>query len=263
VEFVEGDIRDVALLSRSLKDAEGVFHLAAQVGNLRSMDEPLRDMAVNAGGTIAVLESMRSGHVRRLVYSSSAACLGEVSSLPVTESAPCEPTSPYGVSKLAGEKYALAYRRLFNWDVAALRYFNVYGVRQRFDAYGNVIPIFAQRLRDGLPLTVYGDGHQTRDFVNVTDVARANVDAYERRVSGVFNVATGNPTEIGDLARLMTNKAGAATIPQHRPARPEEVLRSFASIGCAREAFGFEPRVDLNSGIGDYMTWFAADQDER
>jgi len=259
VDFVEGDVRDAAAVDAVMSGRDGVFHLAAQVGNVLSIEKPLRDMAVNAGGTLNVLEAMRAHGVSRIVYSSSAACVGEALELPVTEAAACEPDSPYGISKLAAEKYALAYQRLYDWDVATLRYFNVYGVRQRFDAYGNVIPIFAERIFAEKPLLIFGDGTQTRDFVNVRDIARANVDAFEARARGVFNIATGVETTVIGLAESMNAYAPHASAIEFAPPRKGEVLKSVASVDRARTTFGYSPSVSLEAGLAEYMAWFSAD----
>jgi len=174
VEFVEGDVRDAALVSRVMHGVEVVFHLAASVGNIRSIEHPIEDSEINVIGTLRVLEAARRTGVRKIIFSSSAGIFGELKHLPIREDHPVEPDSPYGASKLAAEKLCLAYAKLYDLEAICLRYFNVYGVNQRYDAYGNVIPIFAHRLLHGMPLIIYGDGEQTRDFVNVRDVARAN-----------------------------------------------------------------------------------------
>jgi UDP-glucose 4-epimerase len=259
VRLVEGDVRDPARLEEALQGSEGVFHLAACVGNVRSIEDPLQDADINVRGTLWLLEAMRHRGIRRLVYSSSAALYGESDHLPVEESHSCEPESPYGVSKLAAEKYCLCYGRLYGWSVACLRYFNVYGERQRFDAYGNVIPIFAHHLLAGSGVTVYGDGLQTRDFVNVEDVARANVRALEARASGVFNVATGHGSTIESLARAMVKLSGGGAEVVYGPPRPGEVRHSRASVAAAKQAFGYEPRVGLEEGLAAYLDWMRQD----
>jgi UDP-glucose 4-epimerase len=166
VHFVEGDVRDAALLLDLAQGMDGVFHLAASVGNLKSIEFPLEDLEINYRGTLNVLEAVRHNRVPVMIYSSTGAGYGEPLWLPVDEQHPFQPDSPYGVSKIAGEKLALAYSKIYGFRVVSLRYFNAYGINQRFDAYGNVIPIFATRLLNGLTLTVFGDGEQTRDFIN-------------------------------------------------------------------------------------------------
>ena len=143
VALMEGDVRDAEAVAEAIAGAEMVFHLAASVGNKRSIEHPVRDSEVNVIGTLRVLEAARHAGVRKVVYSSSAGIFGELRTLPIREDHPVEPDSPYGASKLAAEKLCLAYGRLYGIEAVSLRYFNVYGVNQRYDAYGNVIPIFA------------------------------------------------------------------------------------------------------------------------
>lgn len=163
--FVEGDIREERSVRGAMEHVEVVFHLAASVGNQRSIDNPILDAEVNIIGTLRVLEAARRAGVRKLVASSSAGIFGELKTLPIREDHPIEPDSPYGASKLRAEKETLAFGKLFAIEIVCLRYFNVYGPNQRFDAYGNVIPIFGFQMLRGERLTIFGDGEQTRDFV--------------------------------------------------------------------------------------------------
>jgi UDP-glucose 4-epimerase len=258
LRIVRGDVRDPSAVDDALRGAEAVFHLAAAVGNVRSIEDPLHDSEVNVLGTLQVLEGMRRVGVPRLVVSSSAAIFGEPHRLPIDEAHPAEPDSPYGVSKLAAEKHALCYGRLYGLQVTCLRYFNVYGVNQRFDAYGNVIPIFATRLLKSEPLLIYGDGGQTRDFVNVEDVARANLLALERGVSGVFNIGSGAAVTIKDLAALIQSCAGRVTEVRYEPPRSGEVRHSVADLRTSRSALGYEPQVGLRPGLARYLEWMAS-----
>ncbi|HEX8148856.1 MAG TPA: SDR family oxidoreductase [Pyrinomonadaceae bacterium] len=257
VELVEADVRDGEAVARAAEGAEVVFHLAASVGNVRSIENPVDDSEVNVLGTIRVLEAARRAGVRKIVCSSSAAIFGELRRLPIDEEHPAEPDSPYGVSKLAAEKLCLAYSRLYDGlEAVCLRYFNVYGVNQRYDAYGNVIPIFAHRMLRGAPLTIYGDGEQTRDFVNVVDVARANLLAAQARgVSGAFNVASGVTTTVNRLAEMMREASGLDAPVGYAPPRKGEVRDSRADISAARAALGFEPTVGMAEGLAEYMAW--------
>ena len=257
VRVVRGDVRDPDAVADGLRGVEAVFHLAASVGNVRSIEEPIRDSDINVLGTLRLLAGMRHAGVRRLILSSSAAIFGEPRRMPIDEGHPAEPDSPYGVSKLSAEKQALCYGRLYDWEVACLRYFNVYGVNQRFDAYGNVIPIFATRLLAGEPLRIYGDGGQTRDFVDVRDVARANRLALERRARGPLNIGSGAATTVNDLAALMTAISGRSPGIRHEAPRPGEVRHSAADIALAATTLGYAPQVGLEAGLRDYMTWFA------
>ena len=255
-EVVEGDVRDAAVVARAVAGCEQVFHLAASVGNTRSIEHPIEDTEINALGTLRVLEASRAHGVKRIVYSSSAGIFGELKTLPIDELHPIDPDTPYGASKLAGEKLCLAYGKLYPLEAVCLRYFNVYGVHQRYDAYGNVIPIFAHRVLAGEPVRIFGDGEQTRDLVNVQDVAEANFRAGTApAVSGAFNVASGTRVTINELARMVFAAAGVAPRIEYAEPRKGDVRHSLADISKARQAFGYAPAVALPEGLADYMAW--------
>lgn len=259
VRFVEGDIRAGETVADAIRGADTVFHLAASVGNKRSIDLPLDDASINVMGTVQVLEAARRHGVRKLVFSSSAGIFGELKTLPIREDHPVEPDTPYGASKLGAEKACLAYAKLYAMECVCLRYFNVYGVNQRYDAYGNVIPIFAHRILHKQPLTIFGDGEQTRDFVNVRDVARANYQAGRASgVSGAFNIGAGARISINALAQLMFRTAGAAPTVEYAPPRPGDVRDSLAAVEAARAAFGYRPTVALEEGMREYLEWAAS-----
>jgi UDP-glucose 4-epimerase len=254
--FIEGDVRDEAAVARAIEGAEVVFHLAASVGNTRSIQHPILDSEINVIGTLRVLEAARQRGVRKLVFSSSAGIFGELKTLPIREDHPVEPDSPYGASKLAAEKLCLAYAKLYPLECVCLRYFNVYGVNQRYDAYGNVIPIFMHRLLHGEPLIIFGDGEQTRDFVNVRDVAMANYRAaLTRGLSGAFNVASGSHVTINRLAEMMCTASDISAEIEHGPPRKGDVRHSLADISAAGKAFGYRPGVELEEGLAEYVIW--------
>jgi UDP-glucose 4-epimerase len=256
VEFVEGDVCDADAIRAAMDGCDMVFHLAASVGNKRSIDHPIRDAEVNVLGTLRVLEAARHTGVRKVVYSSSAGIFGELKTLPIREDHPIEPDTPYGASKLGGEKLCLAYAKLYPLHCVCLRYFNVYGINQRYDAYGNVIPIFAHRVLNGEPITIFGDGEQTRDFVSVRDVAQANLRAaLADGLSGAFNIASGTRITINRLAELVAQASGQTPVVQHAPPRPGDVRHSLADISAARDAFGYAPEVDLEDGLREYLQW--------
>jgi UDP-glucose 4-epimerase len=239
---------------------EVIFHLAASVGNKRSIEHPLLDSEINVMGTLRLLEAARRHGVRKFVFSSSAGIFGELKTLPIREDHPCEPDSPYGASKLGAEKLCLAYGKLYPLETVCLRYFNVYGVNQRYDAYGNVIPIFAQCLLHGQPLTIYGDGEQTRDFVNVRDVAQANYRAGTMPgVRGAFNIASGTRITINRLAEMMGAASDGPPAIVHSAPRAGDVRHSLADISAASAAFGYEPAVGLQAGLAEYLQWAKAD----
>jgi UDP-glucose 4-epimerase len=256
IEFVRGDVRDAAAVTAAARDASVVFHLAASVGNKRSIDHPVDDSQINVLGTINVLEAARHHGVRKVVFSSSAGIFGELKTIPIREDHPAEPDTPYGASKLCAEKMCLAYAKLYELEAVCLRYFNVYGINQRYDAYGNVIPIFAQRAITGRPIEIFGDGEQTRDFVNVNDVVQANYRAgMATGVSGAFNIASGTRITINELTRLISDASGLSPTVEYKAPRPGDVRHSVADISAARNAFGYQPSVQLNSGLQEYMAW--------
>ena len=256
VEFIEGDVRDARTVARTMEGAAVIFHLAASVGNIRSIENPIRDSEINVIGTLRILEAARCAGVRKVVFSSSAGIFGELKYLPICEEHPVEPDSPYGASKLAAEKLCLAYAKLYDLEAVCLRYFNVYGINQRYDAYGNVIPIFAHRLLHALSLIVYGDGEQTRDFVNARDVAQANLlAARSKGLSGAFNIASGTAITINYLADLIRKVSGMDTRVEYAPPRKGDVRHSKADISAAYQAFGYEPSVGIVEGLREYMDW--------
>lgn len=256
IEFVEGDVRDAALMNEIAKGRDVIYHLAASVGNTRSIEHPIEDSEINIIGTLRVLEAARHGGVRKLVFSSSAGIFGELKHLPIREDHPVEPDSPYGASKLGAEKLCLTYAKMYELECVCLRYFNVYGVRQRFDAYGNVIPIFAYRMVHGEPVTIFGDGEQTRDFVNVKDVARANMLAGRSRgVSGAFNIASATAITINALVDMLVAASGITPVISFGPPRLGDVRDSLADISAARQAIGYVPSVGLEEGLKEYMAW--------
>jgi nucleoside-diphosphate-sugar epimerase len=260
VEFAEADVSDPDAVRAAASGRDVIFHLAASVGNTRSIVHPRRDSEVNVLGTIAVLEAARAAEIRRVVLSSSAGIFGELKTLPIAENHPQEPDSPYGVSKLAAEKMCLAYNKLYGMENVCLRYFNVYGPHQRYDAYGNVIPIFAERILRGQEVRIFGDGEQTRDFVNVRDVAQANYLAgTTSNVLGAFNLGSGTRVTINMLGGMMANLVEGEPVVVHADPRPGDVRDSLAAIDAARGAFGFSPSVGLSDGLAEYMDWLRGD----
>jgi UDP-glucose 4-epimerase len=254
--LVWGDIRDASMVDAAMAGTEVVFHLAASVGNARSIDHPHVDASMNVIGTLNILEGMRRHGLRKIVFSSSAGIFGELRTLPIREDHPVEPDSPYGAAKLGAEKLCLAYAKLYPMEAVCLRYFNVYGERQRYDAYGNVIPIFAHRMIFGQPITIFGDGEQTRDFINVQDVARANLAAgLNKGVSGAFNLGSGTSITINRLVELMVDSSGLKVDVRHGSERKGDVRHSRADVSAIRQALGWEPRVGFEEGLRDYMAW--------
>lgn len=263
-ELIEGDIRDEKALDRAVSGCDAVFHLAASVGNKKSIEEPLFDAESNVLGTINALEAMRRHGVSNIVYSSSAGIFGEPQYQPVDEAHPCEPDSPYGSTKLCAEKLVLSYMKLHGFKACCLRYFNVYGENQRFDAYGNVIPIFAARIARGEPLTIFGDGEQTRDFINVRDVAKANLAAAEKvGASGTFNVGTGTAVSVNRLVELLRQVTGESFDIVHDPPRPGDVRHCTADTIRLREVLKLAPNTELAGNLKEYYAWMTEDAISR
>ena len=258
VNFIQGDVRDPEDVDRALEGAEVVFHLAASVGNSRSIANPLLDSEINVLGMLQILQGALKHGVRKIVYSSSAGIFGELKTLPIKEDHPIEPDSPYGVSKLAAEKLCLVYSKLYpQLECVCLRYFNVYGINQRYDAYGNVIPIFAHRLVQNQPVIIFGDGEQTRDFVNVRDVAQANYKAaMTDGISGAYNIASGTRITINRLYELMSKFYGEDSRVEYQSPRQGDVLHSLADISLAKTAFSYNPIVGLEEGLEEYLNWY-------
>ncbi len=256
VRIVEGDVRNRTDIETAICGAEVVFHLAASVGNKRSIDNPFTDAGINVLGTIQVLEAALKEGVKKIVTSSSAGIFGELKHLPIKEDHPTEPDSPYGCTKLCEEKLCLAYSKLYNIEVICLRYFNVYGPNQRFDAYGNVIPIFVFHLLRNEPIEIFGDGEQTRDFVYVDDVVQANLKAAATDgFSGALNIASGKSVTINQLVGLIKQESGVPVEIVYCPERPGDVRHSLADISEASRRIDYLPEINLQSGIRRYIEW--------
>lgn len=256
IKIVNGDVREKADVEKAMDGAEVVFHLAASVGNKRSIDDPISDASINVLGTIQVLEAARKYGVRKIVTSSSAGIFGELKTMPIKEDHPIEPDSPYGCTKLCEEKLCLSYAKLYDLEAVCLRYFNVYGPNQRYDAYGNVIPIFVFRMLRNEPLIVYGDGEQTRDFVHVDDVVQANINAANSTgVSGAFNIASGKQITINRLIEIITSYHSSKSKVVYHAKRAGDVLHSLADLSLANSNINYYPKMDFEKGIKEYVEW--------
>lgn len=255
ITFINGDIRDKALMKDVVGKVSFVFHMAADVGNVRSIEDPFTNMDVNVRGTLNLLEACLTSNIVRLVYSASSAAYGEAKYLPINEDHPINPESPYAVSKLAAEKYIYAFYKIHGLPATCLRYFNVYGPRQESSEYSNVIPIFFKRIIEGKPLTIFGDGGQTRDFTYIADIVRANVLAatHPQAIGGIFNVATGRQNSVNELANLVKQVTGKEFGIIHEKARVGEVRDSLANIEKVKKILGFNPEIDLKEGLA--LTW--------
>lgn len=246
---VEGDIRDERRLDRAARDADVIFHEAASVSVDRSIEDPEGSHGINVEATLATLEAARREDAR-CVLASSAAIYGHPERIPIDESAPKSPASPYGIEKLSVDHYARVYEDLYGLPTVALRYFNAYGPRQTASDYSGVISVFLEQARAGRPITVHGNGSQTRDFVHVDDVVRANLLAMETdHVGEAYNVGTGRAISIEDLARAVREAADSDSEIVHTEPRKGDIERSRADIGKARSMLGYEPTTALEDGL--------------
>ncbi|MGI8595349.1 MAG: NAD-dependent epimerase/dehydratase family protein [Solirubrobacteraceae bacterium] len=248
----EADIRDAdatrPIVAHERPDA--VFHLAAQIDVRRSVESPALDARVNVEGTINLLDAALGAGARRFLYASTGGAIyGEAGRVPTPEDAPVTPLSPYGQGKLAAEGYCMLFERLHGLSIAALRFANVYGPRQDPLGEGGVIAIFCGRAASGGSATVFGDGHQTRDFVYVSDVVDSLLAAADGDARGAFNVGTGRETSVIELAGALREVSGAELPLEHEPARPGEVVRSCLDASLARRALGWKARVGLAEGL--------------
>ena len=261
LEVIEGDIRDASRVREAVHGIDILFHEAAFVSVPQSMDEPQECFDVNLTGTSLLFDAARKAGVRRAVVASSAAVYGESEVLPLLEETPLQPKSPYAVSKRVNEMYAELFTNSFDFEVAALRYFNVYGPRQRPDSmYAAAVPIFARRLLDGKPAIVYGDGGQTRDLINIQDVVHANLIASEHpnAAGRVFNICTGVETRLLDLLEVLYDLFPNVPKTEFVPPRAGDIYRSFGSPQRALDEIGFQARVSLYDGLKEVVEWMRA-----
>ncbi len=262
VDFHEVDVRDFKKINEITTDFDVIIHLAANVGNVKSIENPIHDAEVNVLGTRNIISAVLKNKIPSLIYFSSAAIYGTPKYLPIDENHPCEPDSPYGVSKLAGEKDVLCMSRINNFRSVCFRPFNVYGKNQRFDAYGNVIPIFFQKIINDKPITIYGDGEQTRDFINVRDIVNAVINAIENNVSGIFNLATGKSITINQLLEYIKIATGKKIKINYSSRRKGEVIYSSANITNLVSNLNYQPNLSFIEMLSEYWEWFKRDQEE-
>jgi len=261
--LVVGDIADPDVVGRCVGGSDLVVHLAAHRAVLRSVEQPLETNRVNVTGTLVVLESARAAGVRRVVAASSSSVYGGEAVLPTPESAPLTPKSPYAVTKLAGESYAKVFWELFGLETVSLRFFNVYGPRQRPDSrYAAVIPLFIDALRGDRAPEIHGDGLQSRDFSYISDVAGAVLAAAsapaDACAGGVYNVSGGRRYSLVEMLDVLEGQIGSRPGRHHVDPRAGDVRHSQADISAARRDLGYEPVVSLAEGLRRTVEWFSA-----
>jgi nucleoside-diphosphate-sugar epimerase len=252
LEIIEGDLRSHDRVGAAARGADVVLHLGALPSVPRSVQDPLTTNAVNVDGTLNVLTAARDLGAGKVVFASSSSIYGSDGPLPRHEDLQPRPISPYAVSKLAAESYCTSFSRTYGLETVCLRYFNVYGPNQSpASQYAAVVPRFVTALRDGRPVTIHGDGTQTRDFTYVTDVVDATLMAADLRdeCPPVLNVAAGGSTSVARLAEAIAAVLGVEVEHERLPARPDEVRHSTADITRAVRILGFRPAVTVERGL--------------
>ena len=252
VEVVEGDLRSYERVHTAVRGTEVVFHQGALGSVPRSVQDPLSSTAVNVEGTLNVLLAARDEGIRRVVAASSSSVYGDGGTFPRVESQSPNPISPYAVAKLAAERFCVSFTRVYGIETVALRYFNVFGPRQDPSSqYAAVVPRFIRLVADGEPVTVHGDGGQSRDFTYVENVVRANLLAADAdgAAGRVLNIATGSSETVNALAETIGRLLDRPVEKTHGPAQAGDVRESWADVSAAREAIGYEPAVGFEEGL--------------
>lgn len=261
LDVVEGDIRNLREIREAMAGVAGVFHQAALRSVPRSVDDPMSTNEVNVNGTLNVLMAAREASVRRLVYASSSSAYGDDPAMPKVETMTPRPISPYAATKVMGEYYCRIYSKLYGLEAVSLRYFNVFGPRQRADSkYAAVIPIFLECAMRGEPMPVHGDGLQSRDFTYVENVVSANLLAMTARSAAgqVFNVACGVSHSVLDVAAAIGRALSREVRWEHGATRAADVRHTQADVSKAKEVLGYEVKVDFDEGMRRTATHFAA-----
>ena len=258
-EFHKSDIRDLNFLMTIFKDTDIIYHEAAFTSVPQSVKMPDTCNEVNVNGVLNVLNAARKNDVDKVIFASSSSVYGDTPTLPKTEEMKRIPISPYGVAKLAGESYMQVYNDVYGLKTVSLRYFNVFGPRQRDSPYSGVIAIWLGNIVDDDNLIVFGDGKNSRDFTYIKDVVKANILAAKRDVEGeIINIGAGNPINLTDLANLMLEISAKQHIEiVYTEPRPGDIIHSYADISKAKEFLGFHPEYDQKMGLKDYFDWYA------
>ena len=255
-QFIEADIRNFSVVKKAVEGVDAVIHEAALVSVTRSVENPLLSHEINLMGTVNLLNACKEAHVKRFVLASSCAVYGNTETLPIHENLEPNPLSPYAAHKLAAEKYAQKFYREDGVETVSLRYFNVYGPRQKYGPYSGVISIIINRFLENKAPIIFGDGSQTRDFVNVKDVVEANMLALSKKesVGEVFNVCTGEAVTINKLTETIQRIMNKTDLePVHAEPRPGDIKHSYGDITKAERKLGYKPRVWLKQGLSELV----------
>ncbi|MCW4015790.1 MAG: SDR family oxidoreductase [Candidatus Bathyarchaeota archaeon] len=259
-KFIEGDIRNIEQVKKAVKGVDAVIHQAALVSVTRSVEEPLLSNAINTTGTVNLLKASVDAHVKRFVLASSCAIYGDTQTLPNHEKLAPRPLSPYAADKVAAENYAKAFHNVYDLKTVSLRYFNVYGPRQKYGPYSGVISIFINSLLENKPITIFGDGKQTRDFVNVKDVVEANMKALSKQGAAgkTFNISTGKPKTINKIAQTIQQTMDKTTIkPIHTKPRQGDITHSYGDITEAKKNLEYKPTIQIKKGLNELVKWYS------
>jgi len=253
VEIIEGELRSYERVHNAVRKTEVVYHLGALGSVPRSVQDPLTSSAVNVEGTLNVLLAARDEGVRRVVFSSSTSVYGSSRQLPTTEDTPPDPISPYGVAKLAAERYCVSFSRVYeSFESVVLRYFNVFGPRQSpLSQYAAVVPLFVTAIDAGKPVQIHGDGEQSRDFTYVGNVIDATIRAGEKEGANgeIFNIAAGSPASVNRLADTIGSILGKPVEKEHLPSRAGDIRDSWADLSKAERILGYRPAIGLEDGL--------------
>lgn len=257
-QFHKGDIRDLNLLMDLFENIDIVYHEAAFTSVPKSVKQPQSCNDVNINGTLNVLNAALKKQVNKIIFASSSSVYGDIETLPKDEDMRRVPISPYGVSKLAAESYMQVYNHVYNLDTICLRYFNVFGPRQRDSPYSGVIAIWLGNIASDEPLVIFGDGKNSRDFTYIEDVVQANLLAAQKDIEGeIINIGAGSPINLTDLANLMLKIAEKEDLEiKYTDPRPGDIIHSYADISKSKELLDFEPKFDQEKGLEDYFKWF-------
>ncbi len=259
--FVEGDIRDRKLMDSLINKSDMVYHAATR-GLGVSADNPAEEAEVNINATIQMLDSAKRHAIKKFIYTSSASVYGNTRIIPEKETDPAFPLSPYGVSKLAAERYCMVYHHLFNLPVVCLRYFNTYGPRQKKDSvYGGVVSIFIHNAIKNKPLSIYGTGEQTRDFTFVEDTVAATIQSFinDRAVGNVINVSRGKESTVNELAVLIKkiSKNNNLRIEYTKGRLIDNIQRRLGDISLAKKLLNYNPQTTLEEGLSRTFSWYS------
>lgn len=257
--FVEGDIRDFDLVKKVIKGVDAVFHQAALISVPHSCEDPVLSNEINVLGTLNLLQACVNADVKKYVFASSCAIYGDSDLLPITEDSPVKPLSPYAIDKYACEEYARIFSETYGLETVGLRYFNVYGPRQKVGSYSGVISVFVNCFLDNKSPTVFGDGNQTRDFVHVKDVVNANLLALAKEnISGeVFNISSGKKITINSIIEIIQKIMDKKSEVFYAEPRSGDIRHSFANIKKAQNVLGYKPSVKFEEGLREVVKWYS------